>query len=207
MKVIPAILENEATELYRKIEILKKNFYRIHIDIIDESYGQNNLRLLEERGGCGVGFLEVHLMTEKPVEIVEKMGQLGARLVFGQWEKVVDKIGFSKEYGKREIETGLAIDLETEIENEQISKINIKHYILMAVKAGKAGQKFDKRVLSKIKRLRNILGNNAEILVDGGINFDTAIKCGEAGADGVLVNSFLWQNYAKNLIKLKELEA
>lgn len=67
----------------------------------------------------------------------------------------------------------------------------------MSVTPGRGGQRFDKRVLAKIKVLHAFLTKHhlpVEIQVDGGIKLEEALLCTTAGATVVVMGSFLFQN-------------
>jgi ribulose-phosphate 3-epimerase len=64
---------------------------------------------------------------------------------------------------------------------------------LLAVYPGPAGQKFLWPVLDKIKLLKK-LKPEAIIEVDGGINFEVAKKCKEAGADILVSGTYIFSS-------------
>ena len=98
---------------------------------------------------------------------------------------------------------GLCIDLETKIEVAEDLLKYVDLILIMAVKAGKGGQAFNKSALKKIKFIRSI---NPEILieVDGGIDAETGAQCVKAGADILVSGSFIYNNDTYDAIqKLK----
>ncbi len=52
----------------------------------------------------------------------------------------------------------------------------------MTVNPGWGGQEFIARSLDRIARLRALIGDDADLEVDGGIDAETAGPCAEAGA-------------------------
>ncbi len=52
----------------------------------------------------------------------------------------------------------------------------------MTVNPGWGGQKFIPTSLEKIRRVRELIGPDAELEVDGGVDAETAGPCAEAGA-------------------------
>lgn len=206
MLIIPAILENNEKEFEKKFKILRKYFRRYHIDIIDKSYrnltlGIRDLQRFEEKL-----FIEAHLMIQNPEESLEKIKDKEIDLIIAQIEDIKNINNYCLGLEKLKLKKGLAINLKTKIQDCEKEIIKVDSLLLMAVEAGKAGQKFDYKVLEKIKQARRIIGNNAEIIVDGGVNLKTAMLCKKAGVDGVLVNSFLWEDFENNLYELKKLE-
>jgi ribulose-phosphate 3-epimerase len=103
---------------------------------------------------------------------------------------------------------GLAVDLETPIGKlDPVILNNVDVVLLMAVKAGFGGQKFDERVLDKIKELDEIRVRDKtpfKICVDGGETEDTVPDTYFAGADEVVVGKrLLVGSIADNINKLQ----
>ncbi|MGI5828409.1 MAG: hypothetical protein ACOX6V_05310, partial [Patescibacteria group bacterium] len=130
---------------------------------------------------------------------------LGIKTTISQIEDVEDWPTFESEARRLKMDTGLAVNLETPIGVVTGLKNIPSTILLMAVAAGCSGQEFNNNVLPKISYLRKFLGENAEILVDGGINLKTAKLCKEYGASGVVVNTYLWENFEANLNSLRRI--
>ncbi len=65
--------------------------------------------------------------------------------------------------------------------------------MLLAVDPGSSGQQFNEITLDKIEQLRR-KGFGGKIIVDGGINPETAKKVKSAGADVIISASYIWNN-------------
>ena len=88
---------------------------------------------------------------------------------------------------------GLAIDVGTKVE-EILPMLNlVDMVVILAVKVGRGGQKFNDSAIKKVKEIRKV---NKDILieVDGGINALTSPQCVKAGADILAVGSFIYDN-------------
>ncbi len=201
--IIPALLEAEATRLKTKLKILQKYFDRIHIDVVSEWDKVDEVSIPEGLVFEERKMIEIHLMVNDPVKYLEKLKKKRVDLVYAQVESLKDKDIFVEKTRELDLKCGLVIDLKTEIDRIKSGIGYFNKFILMAVEAGRSGQKFDNKVLDKIKELREICGNNAEINIDGGINLESGKRCFKAGADGLLVNSFLWEDFENNLYNLK----
>ncbi|KKR25417.1 MAG: ribulose-phosphate 3-epimerase, partial [Candidatus Peregrinibacteria bacterium GW2011_GWE2_39_6] len=83
----------------------------------------------------------------------------------------------------------------------------VDQVLVMSVHPGFGGQAFIEDSLLKIKRLRE-LKSSLDICVDGGINLETAQKCLKAGANVLVVGSFLLRadNRQKIITELRELK-
>ena len=195
--ITPIIMEENVVEVERKLAILRENGERrVHFDIGDgmltdwfgiapaDLQGQN-LENLE---------IDFHLLVEDPVEWIEECVALSPRRIIGQIERMGSQeffVNAIKNYDAK-IGVGLALMIDTpveELEKEILPKTAV--VLLLAVKAGTSGSKFDERVVEKVKELRKIY--DGSILVDGGINSETQLLVIEAGANEVAENSFYWK--------------
>jgi ribulose-phosphate 3-epimerase len=68
-----------------------------------------------------------------------------------------------------------------------------KNIELLAVDPGSSGQEFQEITIDKIKELRE-RGFDGKIVIDGGINLETAKKVKAAGADAIVSASYIWNN-------------
>src|SRR3989344_4919240 len=83
----------------------------------------------------------------------------------------------------------MAISMKTPIKKIMPYLKKVDMIIIMPITPGFGGQKFDPKVVDKIKAVRKV--SDIHIQVDGGINFETGKQCIEAGADDLLVGTFL----------------
>ena len=80
-----------------------------------------------------------------------------------------------------------AIDIDAPIPN--LSQVNV--VTVMCVKAGKSGQTFNEKVLPKIEKIRKKYPH-IRIIADGGINAENIARVKTAGADTLVVGSFIY---------------
>ena len=92
------------------------------------------------------------------------------------------------------VKYGVAINPETKIEEVFEFLPYIHNILVMSVNPGKGGQKFIDTTIEKIKKLRKYITENNlenEIEVDGGITNENIKAVRQAGADIVVVGSFI----------------
>ena len=88
----------------------------------------------------------------------------------------------------------MAISPDTPVEVVEPYLPLLKQVLVMTVKPGFGGQSFLPESVSRIKSVREIVGSDFDIEVDGGIN-DQTIKLAEnAGANIFVVGSYLYEN-------------
>ena len=158
--------------------------------------------------------LEIHLMVENPLDIVDEWVEAGAKRIIIHIEEL-KKLGnleidnLIKLTKNKNIEIGLALNPNTPVEKiiPYLAVIDdSKQFVqLLAVEPGLSGQKFQPQILGKIKFLKKNY-SNVIIEVDGGINPETAKMCKEAGADILVVGSYIWESN-NSLGAYKELAA
>ena len=170
-----------------------------HLDVMDgkfTKYKSIDYRYFEQLREKSVLLFDCHLMIENPEKSINKYIKSPANIITLHYESFQDKdlmVKTLKKIKKAEKMVGLAIDLGTNIEviDPYISLLDM--VLIMSVKAGKGGQKFDKSAINKIKYVRSL---KPEILieVDGGINNETAPQCVKAGADILVAGSYIYDN-------------
>ena len=113
--------------------------------------------------------------------------------------KAINKI---KDLGMK---VGISVKPSTNIEaiEEYLPQLDL--VLVMSVEPGKGGQKFMEESLSKIEWLKNKRGTNKYLIsVDGGINADTSMLVKSAGADVIVVGTYLTKEIITNK-KVKDL--
>lgn len=192
-KIIPGILESQWSEVEKKIETAKILSDTIHIDIIDGVFAQTQSFLDPQPFSKYTDelTLEAHLMVKDPVKFLEPFANVGFKRFIGHIEKMENIEEFVAR-GQLLGEVGLALDIDTEIEELKLNLEDLDCILLMGVKAGASGQKLDERALEKLKALREKTFIPLEI--DGGINDANILSLQEAGADRFVTTSFLFDN-------------
>lgn len=170
----------------------------VHVDVMDGHYvprmtfGTEMVSALQ-----GVGVLDVHLMVERPENVVESYLQAGAdRIVFHP--SASDDIGgvlqTIADFGAI---GGLALDVDEDVRwlepwVENIDQTLIKQVLVMTVKTGAGGQAFRGDLLEKVNIVRRLVGPNVSVAVDGGVNGQNVRQCVAAGADCVVAGNAIF---------------
>jgi len=195
MLIIPAILTNDpniARELLEKVEAAAVD--RVQIDVIDGKFSNNKtVDPILFRDVDARLLLDYQLMVVDPINWVEKCIHAGADRIIGHVEKMSDQLEFVAKAQSVGARVGLGLDLTTPIESidEEVVK-DLDVVLVMSVPAGFGGQKFDPKVLDKIKKLADIREKDHtpfKICVDGGITKDNIQDLENAGADEVSIGA------------------
>lgn len=135
--------------------------------------------------------LEVHLMMERPTEAMLGWILLAKRIILHL--EAVSPTDFLMNPVDRKFEIGLSISPETPVDKLLPRLSNIKFVQFLAVSPGRSGQKFNEGVTEKIKFLKKNYPA-VKIEVDGGINLETAKLCKAAGADILVVATYIFES-------------
>ena len=202
MIVIPTILEKDISKAEERILGVKEVTKWIQIDVCDsfwEGSRSFELELLTKIEGIENNLLDMHLMVKNPGSWINKCIFAGGSRIIGQVEMMDNREDFVDRVKNEGLEAGLAFDIETQIEGEIPSEIDI--ILLMARRAGVGVYEFDDKVMNKIeelKRIRNEKGMDFLIGVDGGIGVEEAGKLKTAGVDVLYCGSNYFE--VKNVI-------
>lgn len=129
-------------------------------------------------------FFDVHLMIERPDLFAEPFAQAGAGHLTFHIEALDGddaRALFDKVRGLG-MSVGIAIDGPTPIEKADALLPHVDLVLVMAIRAGFAGQAFDPAALDKIRHVRRVVPET-RIEVDGGVGPRQAPDLLEAGAD------------------------
>jgi ribulose-phosphate 3-epimerase len=140
---------------------------------------------------------EIHLMVEKPELVFEGWLKAGAKKLVVHFESGAKSMSLIRKAAKDfyGAETIIGIGPTTNIEEIVKSEnLNLNFSVqLVAVPLGFSGGEFDRSTPSKIKYIKN-LWPNVKIIVDGGMNPQTAEQVKDAGADAIVAVSYIWEN-------------
>jgi ribulose-phosphate 3-epimerase len=146
--------------------------------------------------------LELHMCVDRPSRYVRPMADVGADAFIFQleamesFEEASILAGSIVEAGMR---CGVSIDPKTNVEKlYPVLETGLVDVVdVLAVEPGFGGQHFQEHVLQKIKALwewRDARGLSFDIMVDGGVNDNTARRIVDAGADVLVAGTFLFNH-------------
>lgn len=177
-----------------------------HLDVVDGQFAKYktiNYEYFEQLREKSPLLFDCHLMVVEPQKVLSKYLKSPANIITVHYESFSDKemmVKTLKRIKRAKKMAGLAIDLDTKIDVIDPFVKYVDMVLIMAVKAGKGGQEFNKSAISKISYVRKLVPGML-IEVDGGINEKTAAACVKAGADILSVGSFVYNNDAYEAIQ------
>ena len=167
----------------------------IHLDVMDGHFVPNltiGPQVVQAIRPATKLPLDVHLMIENPEKYVPIFVQAGADRVTVHAEAVSDLARIVRQIRGLGVKAGVALRPQTgwEVLKPCLGELDLA--LLMTVNPGFGGQSFMPEVLPKIEALRKVYGGH--IQVDGGINEKTAASARSAGADVMVVGTFLFRS-------------
>lgn len=206
LEIVSSILTNsvgEARELISRCEGVLK---RTSVDIIDGKFADNKTITPDQLLGVDSDLsIDYHLMVIEPVNWIERCVRGQADRIIGQIEHMSDQAEFVGKVQEVGIQVGLAIDLDTPVTSiDPVILTNLDVVLVMSVRAGFGGQKFQELAIEKVKELDEIRQKDKtpfKIHVDGGVNFDNINKIANAGVDEISIGRLLFKGGVSENVK------
>jgi ribulose-phosphate 3-epimerase len=189
VRVAPSILASDFARLGEQVETVMDAGARvIHVDVMDGhfvppiSIGDLIVDALREPVHGRGGVLDVHLMVERPEGRIEEFAKAGADSIAVHYEATPHANYALQAVRAAGLNAGLALNPATPAEVVAGLADELDHVLCMTVNPGWGGQAYIASSTAKVARLRELLGPDVPIEVDGGIDVLTAQTTRNAGA-------------------------
>ena len=187
-RVAPSILSSDFGRLGEQVATVMEAGARvIHVDVMDGHFvppitiGPLIVEGIRDQVHDAGGFIDVHLMIERPEQQVQAFADAGADGITVHVEATPHVHYAVKAVHEAGLRAGVALNPHTPPEAvSQLAGV-VDLVLCMTVNPGWGGQSYIEGSERKVKKLRNLLPQ-AAIEVDGGIDADTAPGVAEAGA-------------------------
>jgi len=198
VQIAPSILAGNFSclgEEVRKVEASGAD--AVHFDVMDGHFvpnltmGPDLVRCLRPLSKLT---FEVHLMVERPADYIESFVEAGADMLCFHIEAenapspLLEKI---KELGVR---CGLAINPSTPVVKLKPFLSLLDYVLVMSVVPGFSGQRFMPEVLEKASWLREEMGQEFLLAMDGGINLETACEARKSGVNFLVAATAIFKS-------------
>jgi ribulose-phosphate 3-epimerase len=200
IEILPSILSADFAHLADEIRTMEEaGATMLHIDVMDGHFvpnitiGPGVIECIRKATSLP---LDVHLMITEPERYLRNFIDAGADSVSVQVESTVHldrAIQFIKNEGRN---AGVVLNPATPLSMVEEILETVDHVLVMSVNPGFGGQKFIEYSLDKIARLKEMIDEaelDCRIEVDGGIESGNLLEVLEAGAEMIVVGSYIFE--------------
>ena len=168
----------------------------LHLDIMDPHFVPNlsfgpDVVALSRRTAPGF-YRNVHLMMSRPDLYLEKFAAAGAQTIQIHVEADCDLHVELARIRALGVKPAIVLNPETPVERIAPYLGEVDEVLVMTVHPGYGGQKFIADCLPKVSWVRERYPS-LDIMVDGGVNGDTAEESVKAGANQLVAGSYLFK--------------
>ena len=210
IEICPSILSADFLNLKESLNLLEqKNVKILHFDVMDGnfvpniSFGEAVLKSIKKNTNL---LLDVHLMVLNPLKFVDMFSNAGAFSITFHIESKDSVLECIKKIKSLNCKCAIAINPKTPVEKILPYLNLLDMVVVMGVNPGFGGQKLIKNSLATLKQLRQ-KSSLINLELDGGINLKNAKKVVEAGANWLVLGSFIFSsNNILNSIELLKKE-
>jgi len=212
--IAPSLLAANFLNLEKDIDMLNRSEADwIHLDMMDGvfvpniSFGFPVINRLKELTNKP---LDTHLMIVQPEKFIDEVAAAGSTYMNVHWEACPHLHRVVQQIRQKGMKPAVTLNPATPVNLLEDIIGDVDMVLIMSVNPGFGGQKFIEHSVRKVSQLKEmILRKNASALieVDGGVNFETAKKLVDAGADALVAGSFVFssENPIETIRQLKQL--
>ena len=198
--VSPSLLSADFCNLERDIRMLNEsNADWYHLDVMDGVFVPNisfGFPVMEAMARVAEKPLDVHLMVVEPEKYVERVKELGAKVMSVHREATIHLHRLLDRIRKEGMMSGVTLNPSTPVCMVEDVLDEADVVMLMSVNPGFGGQKFIERTVEKVRALREMIDRrNLKTLIeiDGGVCRDNARRLVDAGVDVLVAGSAVFK--------------
>lgn len=197
IEILPSLLAADFGRLAEEIQRAEASGSEaLHLDIMDAHFVPNlsfgpDVVALAKRVAPNF-YRNVHLMMSRPDLYLEAFAAAGAQTIQIHVEADCNLHTELKRIRSMGLKNAIVLNPETPVERLIPYLGEVDEVLVMTVHPGYGGQKFITDCMSKVAFLRERCPE-LDIMVDGGINGETAIVAAEAGANQFVAGSYLFK--------------
>ena len=187
IEVVPSILSSDFAELANEItEIESAHVKMVHLDVMDGHFvpnitiGPPVVSKLRQHSSL---VFDCHLMISEPAKYIERFAEAGANHITFHIEVTDEPEAIIERLRELGCTAGICLNPETEVESiEGVAKL-CDMVLVMTVHPGFGAQEFMPEAAKKVVKVRELVGPDIRVEVDGGIDAETAPEVVSYGAD------------------------
>jgi len=196
IEIAPSILDADFARLADEIAAIESAGVKIvHLDVMDGHFVPNitiGPPVIAKLRNISSLVFDSHLMISEPAKYAERFVKAGANHITfhveaaGEPQRLIDRL---HELG---VTVGICVNPETPVERIEGLAPLCDMVLVMTVHPGFGGQKFMLEAAKKIIKVREIVGSQIRIEVDGGIDPKTSPIVVSYGADTLVAGNAIF---------------
>ena len=186
-ELAPSILSADFANLEPEIaQVTDEGITVVHLDVMDGhfvpniTFGPPAVKSIRQ---CTDAVLDTHLMIADPQTYAPEFIKAGADHITFHIETVDNPVDFVKRLHDLGVTAGVTLNPKTPVETIEEVAPFCEMVLVMTVQPGFGGQSFMDDAAQKCRRVREIVGPDVRIQVDGGIDATTIATARDYGAD------------------------
>jgi ribulose-phosphate 3-epimerase len=211
--IAPSILSANFACIEKEIQAVEEaGADYIHIDVMDGHFVPNitvGPLMVEAAKRCTSLPLDVHLMIENPDLYIDEFAKKGSSILTVHPEVCYHLQRTLQCIKDKGVKPAVALNPATPLCTLEHILSDVEMILIMTVNPGFGGQKFISTMLTKIKKLKQMLdhaGRTLPIEVDGGIVVENIAEVAKAGGDIFVSGSGIFKtgDYKKTIAAMKK---
>ena len=197
IQILPSLLAADVGALGAEIaRVARSGADALHLDVMDAHFVPNlsfgpDVVALARRVAPGL-FRNVHLMMTRPDLYLEAFARAGAQTIQVHVEADCDLHAELARIRALGLRAGLVLNPETPVGRVFPYLKACDELLVMTVHPGYGGQTFIADCLAKVSAVR-ARAPHLDVMVDGGVNAETAVLAARAGANQFVAGSYLFR--------------
>lgn len=197
IQILPSLLAADVGALGAEIaRVARSGADALHLDVMDAHFVPNlsfgsDVVALARRVAPGL-FRNVHLMMTRPDLYLEAFARAGAQTIQVHVEADCDLHAELARIRALGLRAGLVLNPETPAGRVFPYLKSCDELLVMTVHPGYGGQTFIADCLAKVTAVR-ARAPHLDVMVDGGVNAETAVLAARAGANQFVAGSYLFR--------------
>lgn len=196
IEVVPSVLSADFARLGDEIaEITSAGVKMVHLDVMDGHFVPNitiGPPVIEKLRKESDLVFDAHLMISEPARYAERFIEAGAEHITFHIEVADDPRELIDRLHDLGCSAGICLNPETPVEAVESVAPFCDMVLVMTVHPGFGGQEFMLDAAKKIVRVREIVGSDIRVEVDGGIDPQTAPTVVSYGADTLVAGNAIF---------------
>ena len=196
IEVAPSILSADFARLADEInEVASSGVNIIHLDVMDGHFVPNitiGPPVIAKLRKVSNLVFDTHLMISEPAKYAEAFVGAGADHITFHIEVVDEPENLIEKLHELGVTVGICLNPKTPVERiEKVARL-CDMVLVMTVEPGFGGQDFIPEAAKKIRRVREIVGPETRVEVDGGIDTQSTPIVVSYGADTIVAGSAIF---------------